>query len=129
MLFLCLGWFCVLERLLLFLWFLELGFLASIFWIALGWLLLALLFGWCSLLMKKTAKTARPIRKVIARYHIFLVLFASRSAFCFANRFACSNLFLVPLLILLLVPLSVLGVRWQLKRMQARLPYKPALQD
>lgn len=32
------------------------------------------------------------IQKAITRYHIFLVLFASRSAFCFANRFACSNL-------------------------------------
>ncbi len=40
--------------------------------------------------MKKTAKIARPMRKMIARYHVFLVLFASRSAFCFANRFVYS---------------------------------------
>ncbi|WP_423785834.1 hypothetical protein [Helicobacter pylori] len=31
------------------------------------------------------------MRKMIARYHVLLVLFASRSAFSFANRFACSN--------------------------------------
>ncbi|MGL2356948.1 hypothetical protein ACOWK2_07265, partial [Helicobacter pylori] len=55
-------------------------------------LLLGSLLDWCFPLMKKTAKIARLIRKMIARYHIFLVLFASRSAFCFANRFACSNL-------------------------------------
>ncbi len=39
---------------------------------------------------------------------------------------------LVPLsalLVLLLILLSVFCVRWQLKRMQARLPYKPAQQD
>lgn len=29
------------------------------------------------------------MRKMIARYHVLLVLFASRSAFCFANRFVC----------------------------------------
>ncbi len=33
-----------------------------------------------------------------------------------------------PLLVLLIL-LLIFCVRWQLKRMQARLPYKPALQD
>ncbi|RVY70732.1 hypothetical protein ECC43_00440 [Helicobacter pylori] len=40
--------------------------------------------------MKKTAKIARPTRKTIARYHIFLVLFASRSACSAFNFVSCS---------------------------------------
>ncbi|WP_390543862.1 hypothetical protein [Helicobacter pylori] len=75
---------------------------------------------------EKTAKIARPTRKVIARYHIFYLLLVLLSVLLIVLLVL---IFLVPLSVLLLVPLSVLGVRRRPKRMTERLPYKPALQD